>query len=71
MTNLHDLLARVEQATGPDRELDVAINCALFPGLFGAEEAIAYVHGQYVIDRGVARVLLASKTTITPQDPTP
>lgn len=34
-------------------------------------EAVAYVHGQYVIDRDVARALLASKTTIIPQDPTP
>lgn len=29
MTNLHSLLTRVEAATGPDRELDAHIMCAL------------------------------------------
>ena len=32
MTNLHDLIARIEAAAGPDRELDAAISVAVGRG---------------------------------------
>lgn len=42
MTNLQELIERVERASGPDRELDAYIRCAVFarPGAFVRQSTI-------------------------------
>jgi hypothetical protein len=67
MTDLSELIERVEKATGPSNELDIQIEIALFDPEVSVRPNAAGTKLIYAMRSGKQQTVLAADHTLTPE----